>query len=178
MQAREASSYHTTFVPSQVIASKPGYESGATAAITLKKPPTAAPKWTLDTADDNELIDEDALLTEEDKQRPVKTAEDDCEVGASGRTACKNCTCGRAEAEAKGVKLTTDMLDNPQSACGNVRGGGWGGVGSVAQTLVVHLPQCGLGDAFRCATCPYKGLPPFEAGKKIQLASDLLTADV
>eukprot|EP00983_Pelagomonas_calceolata_P062342 1147260-Pelagomonas_calceolata.AAC.1 len=37
--------------------------------------------------------------------------------------------------------------------------------------------KCSLGDAFRCAGCPYRGLPPFEQGKKIQLGSDFLTAD-
>lgn len=49
--------------------------------------------------------------------------QDDCEVGAGGaRKACKNCTCGRADAEAKGekVQLTKEMLENPQSSCGNV----------------------------------------------------------
>ena len=46
---------------------------------------------------------------------------DDCDVGKSGKKACKNCTCGRAEMEQQeGVKVTADMLDNPQSACGNV----------------------------------------------------------
>lgn len=100
----------------QVTASKPGYETGATASISLKKPSKAA--WKLD--DTDELIDEDELLTEEDRARPAPVA-DDCDVGASGRKACKNCTCGRAEAEAQGVKLTKDMLDNPQSSCGNVR---------------------------------------------------------
>lgn len=54
---------------------------------------------------------------------PAVSKQDDCEVGAGGaRKACKNCSCGRAEAEAKGekVQLTQDMLDNPQSSCGNV----------------------------------------------------------
>lgn len=38
------------------------------------------------------------------------------------KKACKDCTCGRAEAEAAGVKveLTSEMLENPQSACGSV----------------------------------------------------------
>lgn len=40
----------------------------------------------------------------------------------TGKKACKDCTCGRAEAEAAGVQveLTTEMLENPQSACGSV----------------------------------------------------------
>lgn len=47
---------------------------------------------------------------------------EDCGVGAS-KKACANCSCGRAEAEAAGVKaaLTPEMLENPQSACGSVR---------------------------------------------------------
>ena len=80
---------------------------------------------------------------------------------AVSRKACKNCTCGRAEEEAAGApppKLTLDMLENPGAA---------GGCGS-----------CQLGDAFRCASCPYRGLPSFQPGKKIELPTGFLAADI
>jgi hypothetical protein len=97
--------------------------------------------------DGAELIDEDELLDDADMAAPAAAAADDCEVGAGGRKACKNCTCGRAEgAMVEKVELTADMLDNPQE----------GGCGS-----------CALGDAFRCATCPYLGLPAFKPGEKV-----------
>jgi hypothetical protein len=152
----------------QVTAQTPDFAVGAKDSIRLKPKPAAAAAaakpagnaWLLagDDLDGEELLDDEELLTEEDRQRPAVSKQDDCEVGAGGaRKACKNCSCGRAEAEAKGekVQLTQEMLDNPQSSCGN----------------------CSLGDAFRCAGCPYRGLPAFETGKPIQLPADFLTAD-
>ncbi|KAJ8555235.1 hypothetical protein K7X08_012731 [Anisodus acutangulus] len=102
--------------------------------------------------DDSDLIDEDGLLTEEDLKKPQLPSVGDCEVGKT-RKACKNCTCGRAEAETK-VQLgpTAKQLNNPQC--------------------------CGLGDAFRCGTCPYKGLPPFKLGEKVMLSGNFLDADI
>ncbi|CAA0837158.1 Anamorsin homolog [Striga hermonthica] len=132
---------------------KPTWEIGS--SFSIKKSSQVLPKVQID--DDVDLIDEDSLLTEEDLKKPQLPPVGDCEVGST-RKACKNCTCGRAEAEQKVEKLglTMDQLDNPQSACGN----------------------CGLGDAFRCGTCPYKGLPPFKLGEKVALSGNFLAADI
>lgn len=105
--------------------------------------------------DDDDLIDEDDLLNDTTlgapsmEPRTVK-AGDDC----SGRKACDNCSCGRAEAEAGGAPmpvLTKEELVQKTSACGN----------------------CAKGDAFRCASCPYLGKPAFKAGEE-HLVLDLM----
>ncbi|XP_073012005.1 anamorsin homolog [Typha latifolia] len=124
-------------------------------SFPIKKAIKAVPKIQMD--DDSDLIDEDSLLTEDDLAKPNLPIVGDCEIG-SARKACKNCTCGRAEVEAKVEKLelTAEQIENPQSACGS----------------------CGLGDAFRCTGCPYRGLPPFKLGEKVSLSSNFLVADI
>lgn len=143
-----------------IVASKPSFAVGAKASISLKpKAVPAAPPaatWNMALEDDaDDLVDEDDLLTEEDKVKPAPVS--NCGV-TSTRKACKDCSCGRAEAEAAGIKpkLTQEMIENPQSNCGS----------------------CGMGDAFRCAGCPYRGLPKWRPGEKIQLPADFLLADV
>eukprot|EP00237_Pycnococcus_provasolii_P004546 CAMPEP_0119195356 /NCGR_PEP_ID=MMETSP1316-20130426/5724_1 /TAXON_ID=41880 /ORGANISM="Pycnococcus provasolii, Strain RCC2336" /LENGTH=278 /DNA_ID=CAMNT_0007190843 /DNA_START=46 /DNA_END=882 /DNA_ORIENTATION=- len=148
-----------------VVAKNPAWSAGAAVPLKRKTAATApapAPtnaKVTL-TADD--LVDEDALLLEEDRAPPpaveTETTKDGGEGGGGGcgsnpRKACANCSCGRADALARGEVpekpvVTQEMLDNPQT----------GGCGS-----------CGLGDAFRCEGCPYRGLPAFKPGEKIVL---------
>eukprot|EP00252_Welwitschia_mirabilis_P019934 TRINITY_DN4751_c0_g1_i1.p1 TRINITY_DN4751_c0_g1~~TRINITY_DN4751_c0_g1_i1.p1 ORF type:complete len:274 (+),score=52.75 TRINITY_DN4751_c0_g1_i1:105-926(+) len=146
------------FVPAAVRSQKPTWEAGSSFAINNTEDVKHEKGLPVFQDDVDDLIDEDSLLTEEDLKKPSVPLGNDCEAGKTVRKACKNCTCGRAEMEVNQEKvlLTADRLENPQSACGN----------------------CGLGDAFRCASCPYKGLPPFKLGEKIAINQSFLAADL
>ena len=89
------------------------------------------------------MIDEDNLLSDDILAPPPAMGErtantDDC----AGRKPCDNCTCGRADAEAAGGAMNNENA--PSSSCG----------------------KCHLGDAFRCASCPYLGKPAFKPGEE------------
>eukprot|EP00347_Sterkiella_histriomuscorum_P016205 403354085 len=60
---------------------------------------------------------------------------------------CENCTCGKKELQEGKITVKDLEVGNVQSDCG----------------------KCYLGDAFRCASCPYLGQPAFEAGDKVKL---------
>lgn len=155
----------------EITSAKPNYEVGTSQKLNLKR---AAPAnavsaqdakniWTAAaSAESEDLIDEDSLLDESDRTIKPKTTADDCEVGKTGKKACKNCTCGRADTEAgeeaPKPRLTKEMLENP-------------GVGS-------SCGSCSLGDAYRCAGCPYRGLPAFKVGEKITLPDNFMADDI
>lgn len=137
----------------------PEFKFGSVAQLKLPQalgvPKTnaeAAQVWTLsatDALDDVELLDSDQLLDEEDLKIPDPSSLRVC--GTTGkRKACKNCSCGLAEELAE-RKPATEV----KSSCGN----------------------CYLGDAFRCASCPYLGMPPFNPGEKVLLNQQQLKAD-
>ena len=89
-----------------------------------------------DLLDDDELLDESELRAGADEAAAAK-ASGGC---ATSKSACANCSCGRAEAEAAardGGVLSEEQKKEFKSACGN----------------------CYLGDAFRCAGCPMLGQP-------------------
>jgi len=149
-------------------AEKPGFEVGSSSKLRInlnKKRPAAVEQekenakkiWSLSAQDINdddiELIDDDELLNEEDLKKPAaESLKAPCGSSDSKgkKKACKNCSCGLAEELESGVeKLKTKSVN---SACGS----------------------CYLGDAFRCASCPYIGMPAFKPGEKVKLSDDLL----
>ncbi|XP_055890486.1 anamorsin homolog isoform X2 [Biomphalaria glabrata] len=146
-------------------AQKPSYEVGSSSQLKLafKSKPAAkvddkvAKVWALnssDLLDDNvDLVNQDDLLDENDLKKPDPASlKFDCGSGPAKKKACKNCTCGLAEELEKEKQPVTTTKT---SACGN----------------------CYLGDAFRCASCPYLGMPAFKPGEKIQLTNQQLKAD-
>ncbi|KAF5855139.1 electron carrier [Aspergillus alliaceus] len=125
--------------------------------------------------DADELIDEDALLSEEDLKRPLPRPQN-CqpETAKKRRRPCKDCTCGLASQleeedrarEAKAtqdlniLKLNTDDLNDE--------------LDFTVQGKTSSCNSCSLGDAFRCSSCPYIGLPPFKPGEEIKIMNDMV----
>jgi anamorsin len=102
---------------------------------------------------EDELVDEDELLERDGVEGGGAAGCGDGEGGA--RKPCKDCSCGLAEAVAAGQAAAPEK-QAPGKGCGS----------------------CALGDAFRCAACPYLGLPPFREGDKVEISAGLMTSDI
>lgn len=108
----------------------------------------AANPWeNLDQNNGSDEINEDELMKDEAKvdKMTAKFCGDGDRI-MPGKP-CENCTCGKKEL--MDGTVTLDQLEKGQveSSCG----------------------KCYLGDAFRCASCPFLGKPAFEPGDKVKL---------
>jgi len=132
------------------------------------------------------LVDEDALLAADaGAVDSVSKAAGGCETK---RRACKNCSCGRAQREeaetngegilAKGV-ASAPMTESKQGDGEEAQAGDASVLAAAAQAATgTDAPtsacgNCFRGDAFRCSSCPYKGLPAFKPGMGAQLVLDV-----
>ncbi|KAI0053029.1 DUF689-domain-containing protein [Auriscalpium vulgare] len=170
-------------VEGTLIAQKPAHAPGAAFSLKTKStaPAFALPRrnaaskkalWTL-SAPNAGTIDADALLTDADRARPA-ACEPVTKGGPRRKKACKGCTCGLAEeeeAELRSSKVV--LLDGSESgATKEVSLAEKDRLIQAARAAPKATSSCGscfLGDAFRCASCPYMGLPAFNPGEKVEI---------
>ncbi|XP_059481412.1 anamorsin homolog [Neocloeon triangulifer] len=142
----------------EVTCTKPSFEIGSSKKLELKEDAKAvweaAQKGGVTLED---TIDPDLLIDEEDLKKPDAASLLVC--GTTGkRKACKDCSCGldKVLAAENAGDETPKPQDQPKSSCGS----------------------CYLGDAFRCASCPYLGMPAFKPGEKVTLNASMLQDDI
>ena len=141
---------------------------------------------------EDELINEDTLLTEEDLTRPIMPRTHspiynsahtisianilpapECQPKTGRRRrACKDCTCGladRLEAEDKERRANADKELNVMK----LDTGDLNELDFTVEGKTGSCGSCALGDAFRCDGCPYMGLPAFKPGQEVQILNDV-----
>lgn len=137
---------------------KPSFEIGSSRQLLNKSKDYTQQDvrkvWSLDVdTDDVGLVDDNDLLDDIDLSKPTnESLRESCNPKEKKRKACMNCTCGLAEelnAE------NTVVQKSVTSACGS----------------------CYLGDAFRCASCPYLGMPAFQPGENVKLGASQMKID-
>ncbi|KAK4251693.1 cytokine-induced anti-apoptosis inhibitor 1, Fe-S biogenesis-domain-containing protein [Corynascus novoguineensis] len=125
----------------------------------------------LDAEDDDDVIDEETLLTEEDLRRPIQQPPECQPQPGKKRRACKDCTCGlasRLEAEDKARRAKAENDLNTLK----LKSEDLNELDFTVQGKTGSCGSCYLGDAFRCSDCPYIGLPAFKPGEEVKILNN------
>jgi hypothetical protein len=117
--------------------------------------------WTLNSPS-TPTIDSELLLTPADRERPIPTCAPVNGTSIRKRKACKGCTCGLVELlEEEASRDKVVVLDNHvDGAAVEVQKSEKDRLLAAAKNAPKATSSCGscyLGDAFRCASCPYLG---------------------
>jgi hypothetical protein len=148
-----------------ITAQKPGYVPGTSFSLKTKSlNRTAAKKalWT-SSSPSSPMIDAESLLTPADKARPVPTCEPVSVSTPRRKKACKGCTCGLAELEEEEQKtskvvLLDGSIDGEARVVAQDEKQRLINAAKAAPKATSSCGSCFLGDAFRCAGCPYLGI--------------------
>lgn len=152
-----------------------------------------------DEEDEEDLFNEDELLQHTEIADPTIAPLECSRTGKRRRRACKNCTCGlkekeeREEAQQRSLQDTmlgrmamsaTEEAIAIENRINNrkqkVKASKQGSEVKFTEEEMTEIDftvegktggcgSCALGDAFRCSTCPYLGLPAFKPGQPISL---------
>ncbi|WFD33629.1 electron carrier [Malassezia cuniculi] len=158
-----------------------GAADSAPVAISLKRRGDSK-KASLWATEPEGTIDAESLLTDADRLRPQREG---CTVDMSvplprRKKACKNCTCGLRELQENEeiVKLDSDAPGTRKEVRETVVGPD--GVARTVRRVQVETRgatsscgSCFLGDAFRCSSCPYLGMPAFRPGERVQIPATM-----
>ncbi|KAK4657110.1 electron carrier [Podospora pseudocomata] len=125
----------------------------------------------LDAEDDDDVIDEDTLLTEADLKRPIQQPPECAPQPGKKRRACKDCTCGLAERIAAEDEARREKAEKGLATL-KLKSEDLSELDFTVQGKTGSCNSCYLGDAFRCADCPYIGLPAFKPGEQVKILNN------
>lgn len=140
-----------------------------------------------DEDEEDQIIDENNLISEVRTANLVVPKKCELPNGKKRRKACKDCTCGLKEIEAKETsdKLTLqNSILNQMVQLANLEAmkieekmknavkfddNDLAEIDFTVEGKRGGCSSCSLGDAFRCDGCPYLGLPPFKPGEVVSI---------